>query len=234
MNLFAIIVLDNTWASFVGVGVVAGIVAVLAYTLWVRRVPGLSGRPGVRALTYLLRYASALEWYGMRKREMNARVDELRAELGSVAPTTVGGLLDGLGPPRRLAAEMCHGVYRVRLSRAITMAALVFIATMFVTIVLWSAFLNGVEAAIQSTDGVGASPLAAASDGLEQQVSLVWPGLRFDAVVDASGDIGSMAFTSIWLFILPAVGFLLGGAWWRGLGVRRRAETPPPVPVTGR
>ena len=47
-------------------------------TLWRRRIPGLAPRPSMRAALYLCRYAAALEYYGLRRREITSHVEALR------------------------------------------------------------------------------------------------------------------------------------------------------------
>lgn len=87
--------LSSLLVFFVGFGLVT-----FALRLWKRRIPGVRGRTAVTAATYFLRYAAALEYYGLRAAEIEAHVDALRANLASLADDELRHAISGLGAPR--------------------------------------------------------------------------------------------------------------------------------------
>ncbi len=141
--------LDLTVFNLAGVGILlvtlaGGLIGLLAKN----RVPGLGFRDGVRAVVYLTRYDAALEYQGLGRRELRARVDELRANLVESAADAGGArAIQRLGPPRVLAAEVA-GARMVPswLRGTIWLAAAVAIGV-FAVVLSTSAFLSALESA---------------------------------------------------------------------------------------
>lgn len=100
--------IDSSLFSLASLGILVSTFAGAVFGLHVKNwVPGLGFRDGMRAVVYLTRYEAALEYHGLRRRELRARVDELRANLAeSAADGGVTAALDRLGLPRALAAEV--------------------------------------------------------------------------------------------------------------------------------
>lgn len=121
------------------------------------RVPGLGFRDSLRAVVYLTQYDAALEYHGLRRRELRARVNELRANLAeSAADGGVAAAIHRLGPPRVLAAEVAgarmvpswaRGTLWLAAAMAVGVFALVMSASAFQSAVApgatatWSTFL---------------------------------------------------------------------------------------------
>jgi hypothetical protein len=166
------------------------------------RVPGLRGRDQVRAIIYLTRYSAALEYYGISRRELRARVDELRGDLGDAAGARgVATAIAGFGSPRALAA----GVAGDRLSpswlRGTLWVGLALLGGMVTLLVAFSAFLGGFESV--------AAPGDTAS----------WSGPLWIAFEATAGDDGRASRFAMSLTIVPVallvVVFLLGARVWR-------------------
>lgn len=113
------------------------------------RVAGIGFRGSLRAAAYLTQYDAALEYHGLRRRELRARVNELRADLAeSAADGGVASAIRRLGPPRVLAAEVAGtrlvpSWLRGTLWLAVAMAVGVLTLAMSV-----SAFLSAVESGV--------------------------------------------------------------------------------------
>lgn len=113
------------------------------------RVPGLGFRDGLRAVVYLTQYDAALEYHGLRRRELRARVNELRADLAeSAADGGVGAAIDRLGPPRVLASEVAGARVVPSWSRGTLWLAAAMVVGAFVLAMSSSAFLAAVESAV--------------------------------------------------------------------------------------
>jgi hypothetical protein len=174
------------------------------------RVPGLGFRDGVRAAVYLTQYDAALEYHGLRRRELRARVDELRGNLAESAAD--GGLqaaLARLGPPRALAAEVA-GVRK---------------APSWLRGVLWVA---GAVAIGLCTLGMGVSAFLGAMESLAAPGdTATWSGLlvAFEGTLGADGKASSFSvelpFASLGLLLVT---FLVGARVWRLWIARRQPE----------
>ena len=110
------------------------------------RVPGLGFRDGVRAVVYLTQYDAALEYHGLHRRELRARVDELRANLAeSAADGGTAAAIARLGPPRSLAAEVAGVRMAPSWLRGVCWLAGALVIGLFALGVSMSAFLGAVE-----------------------------------------------------------------------------------------
>lgn len=183
---------------------VVGVVFALVYggiNLWRRRVPGLSGYDSVRASTYVARYATGLEYYGLRRGEIVEHTDALRADLAAAAQADGGLSLDRLGPPRTLAAGVASHLLRPSWLRGVIWAGVSLLAAMALSILLTEAFLGGFE------------PLAQPGQTGD------WSGLGFsvEATMGDDGKTSALGFGSVWLLVAPLVAFLLGARAWRVL-----------------
>lgn len=173
-------------------------------------VSGLGFRDSVLAVVYLTQYDAALEYHGLRRRELRARVDELRANLAESAAD--GGLeaaLARLGPPRALAAEVAG----------------VRMAPSWLRGVLWVA---GAVALGLLTLGMSVSAFLGAMESLAAPGdTATWSGLlgTFEGTLGADGKAGSFSvelpFASFGLLLLV---FLIGARVWRLWIGRRQPE----------
>lgn len=172
----------------------------LAVQLLKRRVPGLRGRQQLAAAGYLTRYSVALEYYGLRGREIRARVDELRADLAEAAQRgDAAAALARLGPPRSLAASMAGEQLRPSWLRGILWVSVVFAVGIAAHILALEAFLGGFE------------PLA--SPGASGAWSI--PGLALEATMGEHGRASSIGFSMSGLLLALPVAFLVGSRAWR-------------------
>lgn len=113
------------------------------------RVPGLGLRDGLRAVVYLTQYDAALEYHGLSRREVRARVDELRADIAESAHD--GGMvaaIDRLGSPRVLAAEVAGARMVPSWARGTLWLAAAMTVGVFALLMSMSAFLSAVESAV--------------------------------------------------------------------------------------
>ena len=141
--------IDLTVFSLASLGIFASTIAGGLVSLHLRNwVPGLGFRDSVRAVSYLTRYDAALEYHGLRRRELRARVNELRADLAeSAADGGVSAAIHRLGPPRVLAAEVA-GVRMVPSWARGTLWLGAAVAVGVLSLVMsTSAFLSAVESA---------------------------------------------------------------------------------------
>lgn len=117
------------------------------------RVPGLGFRDGLRAVVYLTQYDAALEYHGLRRRELRTRVNELRANLAeSAADGGVAAAIGRLGPPRVLAAEVAGARMVPSWSRGALWLAGAMAVGVFALVMSTSAFLAAVESAAAPGD----------------------------------------------------------------------------------
>ncbi len=113
------------------------------------RVPGLGYRDSLRAAVYLTQYDAALEYHGLRRRELRARVAELRADLAeSAADGGAAAAIHRLGPPRVLAAEVAGTRMVPSWSRGTLWVGAAVVVGAFAIAVSTSAFLAAVESAV--------------------------------------------------------------------------------------
>lgn len=100
--------IDSDLLNLASLGIVLPTFGGALFGLFIRnRVPGLGFRDGLRAVVYLTQYDAALEYHGLRRRELRARVDEIRANLAEAAAVDgVAAALARLGTPRALASEV--------------------------------------------------------------------------------------------------------------------------------
>ena len=194
--------IDSNLFSLVSLAMVVPIFAGAAFGLHVKNwVPGLGLRDGMPAVVYLTRYEAALEYHGLRRREIRARVDELRANLAeSAADGGVTAALDRLGPPRALAAEVAD----VRMAPS-WMRGVIWLA---------GALVIGLVALAMSVSALlGAIESLAVADG-----TATW-STSFVTVTATAGAIGTadsfgveLPFITFALLLLP---FLVGARVWR-------------------
>lgn len=105
---------------------------------------GLRGR--LRVMAYLMQYDAALEYHGLRRRELRARVNELRTNLvESAADGGVAAAIHRLGPPRVLAAEVAGSRMVPSWSRGSVWVAAAVAIGLFGFFMSASAFLSAVE-----------------------------------------------------------------------------------------
>lgn len=113
------------------------------------RVYGLGFRDSLTAMVYLTKYDAALEYHGLRRREVRARVDELRANLAeSAADGGVVAALHRLGPPRVLAADVAGNRVVPSWLRGTQWVAAAVAVGVFTLLMSTSAFLAAVESAV--------------------------------------------------------------------------------------
>lgn len=201
-----------------GIGALSAFAAVFAVvfasvTLWRRRVPGLPAASALGAALYLFRYAVALEYYGLRRSEISSHVEALRADLGAIEPDGVSATLQGLGPPRSLAAEVTDGMLRPSLLRGAIWFSVALVATFVVAVIAAEAFLAAFEAV--------AEPGA--------QASWTGPGLVLDATMGSDGRASSIGIGGAGFIFVPIAGFVVGGRLWRALGRLRNRSTSAPI-----
>lgn len=176
------------------------------------RIPGLGIRDNLRASVYVTQYDAALEYQGLRRRELRARVNELRANLAeSSADGGAAAAIERLGPPRVLAAEVAGTRLVPSWSRGAlwVLAAIVFgLVTLLMSA---NAFTTGVDS---SAPGASAtwSPLlwtmtSTSKEGAPASFELEVP------------------FTTLLLLSVP---FLVGARVWRlwtGRSAQRGSRT---------
>lgn len=167
--------------------------------LWKRRVPGLTGTLALQAAIYLQRYALALEYYGLRAREIRAQVDEVRADLVASDPAEADALLERLGPPRTLAAGVAGHLLRPSWLRGTIWLGVASAAMLGIAVLVTEAFLGGFE------------PLANPGD----YVSWTGPGLEVDATMGSDGRVSSVGFGGVALLVVPLIAFACGARAWR-------------------
>lgn len=168
-------------------------------SLWRRRVPGQSGLASARAAIYLSRYAMALEYYGLRRKEIRSNIEALRADLVAVEPGGVEATLRGLGPPRTLAAEVTSGLLRPSFLRGTIAFALAVIASGVLAVMCTEAFLGGFEAFAEPGE------------------QATWSALGFSAgaTMGPDGGASTIEFGGISLALAPLVAFVVGSRLWR-------------------
>jgi hypothetical protein len=142
--------IDLTVFSFASLGFFAIALAGGLFGLHLKnRVPGLGFRDGLRAVVYLTQYDAALEYHGLRRRELRTRVDELRANLAeSAADGGVAAAIHRLGPPRVLASEVAGARMVPSWSRGALWLAAAMAVGVFALVMSTSAFLAVVESAV--------------------------------------------------------------------------------------
>ncbi len=176
------------------------------------RVPGLGFRDGLRAVVYLTQYDAALEYQGLRRRELRSRVDELRADLAeSAADGGVTAAINRFGPPRVLAAEVAGSRSVPSWSRGTLWLAAAIAVGGFGLVMSTVAFLAAVESA--------AAPGATAT----------WSTffITMDATSAQSGPPSftlELPLTTLGLLLVP---FGVGARVWRLWTGRRTHEAPP-------
>lgn len=193
---------DSTLFSVASLGILVSVFAGALIGLHVKNwVPGLGLRDNLRAMVYLTQYDAALEYHGVHRRELRARVDELRANLAESA--TEGGVraaLDRLGPPRSLAAEVADGRIAPSWMRGVLWLGAVVTMGLFSLGMSVSAFVGAVES------------LAAPGD----PVTWSSPFVRMTAEASTSGGVDSFSievpFVTLALLLVP---FLIGARIWR-------------------
>ena len=193
--------IDLTVFSFAGVGVLAATVAGGLLGLHLKnQVPGLGFPDSLRPVVYLTQYDAALEYHGLRRRELRARVNELRANLAeSAADGGVTAAIQRLGPPRVLAAEVAGARMVPSWMRGTLWLAAAMAVGFFALVMSTSAFLSAVESAV--------APGATAT----------WSTF-FLTMTATSGQSGPPTFTTELPFVTLAlllVPFGLGARIWR-------------------
>ena len=141
--------IDPTALSLASLGFLASALAGGLLGLHLKnRVPGLGFRDSLRAMVYLTQYDAALEYHGLRRRELRARVNELRANLAeSAVDGGVTAAIERLGPPRVLAAEVAGARMVPSWLRGTLWLAATLAVGLFALFMSTSAFLAAVESA---------------------------------------------------------------------------------------
>lgn len=194
--------IDSNLFSLASLGIVVSTFTGAVFGLHVKNwVPGLGLRDGMRAVVYLTRYDAALEYHGLRRRELRARVDELRANLAeSAADGGVTAALDRLGPPRALAAEVAG----VRMAPSWMRGVIWLAGALAIGLVALAMSVSAFLGAIGS--------LAVAGDTATWSTSFV----TMTATAGTSGTADSfgveLPFVTFALLLLP---FLVGARVWR-------------------
>jgi len=148
---------------------------------------------------YLTRYATALEYYGLRRNEIRVEVDAVRADLAGADPNDVDAMLGGFGPLRTLAAAMTSELLRPSFLRGTIWSGGALVLSMTVTIIGADAFLRGFEAVAEPGD----------------QASWSFAGFMADATMGSNGRSSTMTFGGLALLVLPLVAFVAGSRLWR-------------------
>ena len=191
------------------VAFVAATVLYAAFVLWQRRLPGHPFGNSVRAAIYLTRYATALEYYGLRRKEIRVEVDAIRADLAGADPDDLDAMLGGFGPPRTLAAAMTSELLRPSFLRGTIWFGGALVLSMTVTIIGADAFLGGFEAVAEPGD----------------QASWSFAGFMADATMGSNGRSSTVSFGGLPLLVLPLMAFVVGSRLWR---LTRFARQPAP------
>ncbi len=186
--------LSSLLVFFVGFGLVT-----FALRLWKRRIPGVRGRTAVTAATYFLRYAAALEYYGLRAAEIEAHVDALRADLASLDDDELRHALSGLGAPRTLAAAVAGDVRRPTPLRGVVWLGLAALLVMGLAVLLTESFLGGFE--------------PHAPVGAHDSWSM--PGMMVEATMGPGGRATMIGFGGWFFVVVPLVAFVIGSRVWR-------------------
>lgn len=113
------------------------------------RVPGLGFRDSLRVAAYLTQYDAALEYHGLRRRELRARANELRADLAeSAGDGGAAAAIHRLGPPRMLAAEVAGARMVPSWARGMLWLAAAMAVGVLALVMSTSAFLSAVESGV--------------------------------------------------------------------------------------
>lgn len=194
--------IDFNFFSLASPGIFLFIGAAAAFGLHVKNwVPGLGFLDGLRAVVYVTRYDTALEYHGLRRRELRARVDELRANLAeSAANGGIARAIERLGPPRVLAAEVAGVRMAPSWLRGLFWLAGAAAVGLFALGMSASAFLGGVE--------------SVAPPGDSATWSTVFLTLTTTTGADGvSNSFGAeVPFGTVALLLVP---FLVGARAWR-------------------
>ena len=197
------------------VGAIALVAAAALYTaavLWMRRLPGHPLGNSVRAAAYLTHYATALEYYGLRRKEIRVEVDSVRADLASADAGDVAAMLGGFGPPRTLAANMTSDLARPSFLRGAIWFGGSLLLSLAVMTISADAFLGGFEAVAEPGD----------------QASWSFAGFMADATMGPNGRSSTVSFGGLALLVLPLMAFVVGSRLWR---LARFARQPAPSAI---
>jgi hypothetical protein len=194
--------IDSSIFSLASLGILVATFAGAVFGLHVKnRVPGLGFHNSVRAVVYLTQYDAALEYHGLRRRELRARVNELRANLAEAAADGgVSAALARLGPPRVLAAEVAGVRMAPSWMRGVIWLAGALAIGLFSLAVSMSAFVGAFES------------LAVPGD------TATWSSLFATMTATASPDGGVDSFQvelPVETFVLLLMLFLVGARVWR-------------------
>ena len=179
------------------------------FVLWQRRLPGHPFGNSVRAAIYLTRYATALEYYGLRRKEIRVEVDAIRADLAGADPDDLDAMLGGFGPPRTLAAAMTSELLRPSFLRGMVWFGGSLVLSMTMMVIGADAFLGGFEAVAQPGD----------------QASWSFAGFMADATMGSNGRSSTVSFGGLALLVVPLIAFVVGSRLWR---LTRFARQPAP------
>ena len=173
------------------------------------RIPGLSFRDNLRAMVYLTQYDAALEYHGLRRRELRTRVDELRANLAeSSADGGTAAAIRRLGPPRVLAAEVAGTRLVPSWSRGVLWLGFAIVIGVCMLVTSASAFSSVVDSALAPGDSATWSPF-------------LWT-MTATSVEDGPASFElEIPFTTVLLLTVP---FLVGARAWRLATGRRTQE----------
>jgi len=191
------------------VAFVAATVLYAAFVLWQRRLPGHPFGNSVRAAIYLTRYATALEYYGLRRKEIRVEVDAIRADLAGADPDDLDAMLGGFGPPRTLAAAMTSELLRPSFLRGMVWFGGSLVLSMTMMVIGADAFLGGFESVAQPGD----------------QASWSFAGFMADATMGSNGRSSTVSFGGLALLVVPLIAFVVGSRLWR---LTRFARQPAP------
>jgi len=191
--------ITTTDLLLVVVAFVAATALYAAFLLWQRRLPGQPFGNSARATMYLTRSATALEYYGLRRKEIRVEVDTVRADLAAADPDDLDAMLGGFGPPRTLAAAMASELLRPSFLRGTIWFGGALLVSMTVTIIGADAFLGGFEAVAEPGD----------------QASWSFAGSMADATMGSDARSSTISFGRLTLLVLPLVAFVAGLRLWR-------------------
>lgn len=178
------------------------------------RVPGLGLLAGLRAVVCVTQCDAALEYHGLRRCELRARVDELRANLAeSAADSGVAAAMHRLGPPRVLAAEVAGSRMVPSWSRGAIWAGVAGAIGLLGLGMSLSAFLTAVEAAVEA--------------GTTATWSALFVTMTATSVENGPPDFTlDLPFATLALLLVP---FAVGSRVWRSGDKPRPRDSAGPV-----
>jgi hypothetical protein len=164
-----------------------------------RKIPGAPLPTSLATTIYLTRYATALEYYGMKRREITSHVNTVRGDLAALPTSEIRQALARFGAPRTLAAEVALGTLRPSVLRGSLWFGIATFASVVVTLLTTDAFLSGFESVAQP--------------GQNAEWSTI--GFFTSATMGTEGNALTVEFGGVALFLAPLLAFVIGARLWR-------------------